>query len=82
MGLMNRDELMRLLLLQSDRKRAVADILVMQGALAKAQANAEMAEFRRVMANRKAGSMVRSKIVPAPRGAVASIWGANAMSAV
>ena len=82
MGLMNRDELMRLLMLQSDRKRAVADILVMQGAVTPAQANSEMAEFRQVMASRKAGSVVRSKIVPAPRGVIAASRDVIAMAAV
>ena len=82
MDLMTRDELMRLLMLQSDRKRAVADILVLHGTLTPSQANAEKAEFRQVMASHKAGSVVRSKIVPAPRGVVASSRDANTMAAV
>jgi hypothetical protein len=71
MGLMTRDDLMRLLMLQSDRKRPVAEILVAQGVLAQQQATVEMAEYRRAVENRRAGSVVRSKIVPAPRGGVA-----------
>src|SRR4051812_20226168 len=66
MGLMTRDDLMRLLMLQSDRKRPVAEILVAQGVLTQEQANAAVAEYRRAMENRRAGSVVRSKIVPAP----------------
>jgi|RhiMethySRZTD1v2_1073278.scaffolds.fasta_scaffold507189_2 hypothetical protein len=70
MGLMTEDQLMRLLMIQSDRKRPVADILVMQGAITKEQASTELAEYRRANAKRRAGSAVRSKIVPAPRGAM------------
>src|SRR3982751_2165598 len=42
MGLITRDQLMRLLMLQADRKTALADILVGQGVLSETQAAAEM----------------------------------------
>jgi hypothetical protein len=68
MGLMTRDELMRLLMIQADRKRPLDEMLVSQGILTERQAAAEMAEFRQSMANRRSVSARPSKIVPAPRG--------------
>jgi hypothetical protein len=64
MGLVNRTQLMRLLMLQEDRKRALPEILVAQGVLTSEQAKAEMLEFRRAQAKRRMGSMVLSKIPP------------------
>jgi len=64
MGLMNRNDLMRLLMLQEDRKRSLSDILVAQGVMTTEWAKAEMLEFRRSQAKRRRGSMVLSKIPP------------------
>jgi hypothetical protein len=47
MGLMTRGHLMRLLMIQADRKRAIADILISQGALTAQKAATEMAAYRR-----------------------------------
>jgi hypothetical protein len=47
MGLMTRGQLMRLLMIQADRKRPIADILVSQGALTQQKAASEMAAYRR-----------------------------------
>jgi hypothetical protein len=63
MGLMTRDDLMRLLMIQGDRKRAVADILVAQGVLTKRQVVAEMIAYRESSAKRRATSVTPSKIV-------------------
>lgn len=82
MGLMTRDELMRLLMIQADRKRALADILVGQGAIHQEQAAAEMAEFRRSMSKRRTGITVLSKIVPTPRSQNAAIRTSDVTTAV
>jgi hypothetical protein len=68
MRLMNRNDLMRLLMIQADRKRPVVEILVGQGVLTSEQKVREMAGFRESMAKRRGGTAVLSKIVPAPRG--------------
>jgi hypothetical protein len=47
MGLMTRGHLMRLLMIQADRKRTIADILVSQGALTPQKVAIEMAAYRR-----------------------------------
>ncbi|HEY3394083.1 MAG TPA: hypothetical protein VGK58_15325 [Lacipirellulaceae bacterium] len=47
MGLMSRSELMRLLMIQADRKRPITDILIEQGALTPQKAASEMAAYRR-----------------------------------
>src|SRR5215813_6686396 len=47
MNLMTRSELMRLLMIQADRKRPLVEIFIEQGMLSAEQASAEMAEFRR-----------------------------------
>jgi hypothetical protein len=69
MGLMTRDELMRLLMLQTDRKRPIAEILVSQGVLTRQQIAEQMSEYRRSIAKRRVGSIAPSKIVPAGRRA-------------
>ena len=46
MRLMTRDDLMRLLMIQADRKRPIAEILVEQGILDERQATSELAAFR------------------------------------
>jgi hypothetical protein len=68
MGLMTRDDLMRLLMIQADRKRPIADVLVALGILGEQQAAAEMAEYRQSMANRRSAVTRPSKIPPMPRG--------------
>jgi hypothetical protein len=47
MGMMSRNQLMRLLMIQADRKRTIADILISQGALTAQRAATEMATYRR-----------------------------------
>jgi hypothetical protein len=47
MGLMSRSDLMRLLMIQADRKRPIMDILIEQGALTPQKAASEMAAYRR-----------------------------------
>jgi hypothetical protein len=47
MGLMTREHLMRLLMIQADRKREIAEILISQGALTGQKAATEMAAYRR-----------------------------------
>jgi len=68
MGLMTRDDLMRLLMIQADRKRPLAEILVRQGVLTAERSSAEMAEFRHTLAKKRNGGAVLSRIVPAARG--------------
>jgi hypothetical protein len=68
MGLMTRDNLMRLLMIQADRKRPLAEILVGQGILTAERSAAEMAEFRRSGAQKRTGRAVLSRLVPAARG--------------
>jgi hypothetical protein len=65
MGLMTRDELMWLLMIQTDRKCPLDRVFVAQGVLSEQQAAAEMAEFRR--SNRRTTTVRASKIMPAPR---------------
>ncbi len=76
MGLMTRDDLMRLLMVQAGRKRPLAEILVGQGVLSNRQLANEMASFRESMLQQRGGSAVITKIVPAPRG-----WNAAARNA-
>jgi hypothetical protein len=73
MGLITHRELTRLLMVQADRKRPLADVFIAQGALSERQVAQEMAEFRQMQANRRAPSVQPSKIVPAPRGQKSAI---------
>ncbi len=68
MGLMTRDDLMRLLMIQGDRKSPLSQVFVTQGVLSEQQVFAELADFRASLARRRAGKTLASKIVPAPRG--------------
>lgn len=68
MRLMTRSDLMRLLMLQADRKRPLADVFVTEGILSEAQVAQEMAMFRQPRANGRTASNQASKIVPRPRG--------------
>jgi hypothetical protein len=81
MGLMTRDQLMRLLMIQADRKRPIAEILIGQGVLGPTQAASEMKEFRRSQAKQRTGSAVLSKIMPKARHRMA-IRTAEATTAV
>jgi hypothetical protein len=67
MGLMTRDELVRLLMIQTDRKRPIADILVSQGVLTKEQVAREMNEYRGALAKRRMDRALPSKIAAAVR---------------
>jgi hypothetical protein len=67
MGLMTRDDLMRLLMIQADRKRPLVEILVGQGILTAERTAAEMIEFRRSQAQKRNRGAVLSQIVPAAR---------------
>jgi hypothetical protein len=51
MRLITRDELMRLLMIQADRKRSLAEILVWQGVLTRSQMERELGAFRSQQAN-------------------------------
>ncbi len=53
MGLMTRDDVMRLLMIQADRKRPIAEILVGQGGLTDEQLEAEMAAYRQAQVRTK-----------------------------
>ena len=46
-GLMTRDQLQHLLMLQADRKPSLVDVLVRQGALTAEQADGQLSEYRR-----------------------------------
>ena len=82
MGLMKRDDLMRLLMIQGDRKRPLAEILVGQGVLTKEKSGAELAEFRQSMAKRRASGTTPSKIVTIRRSQLTPSTTANAATAV
>lgn len=68
MGLMTRSELMRLLMIQADRKRPLAELFVSERILSQRQVDLEMAEFRQMQSNRRTTNIHASTIVPAPRG--------------
>lgn len=81
MGLMTRNELIRLLMIQADRKRPLADVFITEGILSEQLVAREMAEFRQLQANRRAANATASKIVPAPRGHAAAIHGSELIAA-
>ena len=68
MRLMTRNELMRLLMIQADRKRPLADVFVTEGILSEGQVAHEMATFRQPHTNRRTASIQASKIVPRRAG--------------
>ena len=76
MGLMTRNELMRLLMIQADRKRPFAEIVVAEGMLSEQLVAQELAEFRRLQTNRRTRGQ-GSNFVPAPRGHAATIAGSE-----
>jgi hypothetical protein len=63
MGLMKRDDVMRLLMIQADRKRPVAEILVGQGVLTAQQVAIELAAYRQSMIR----PQTKAKVMPTPR---------------
>jgi hypothetical protein len=68
MGLMTRDHLMRLLMIQADRKRPIADILITHGVLTRDQVASELAAYRRAQGRPQvAATMSRARVVPTPR---------------
>jgi len=75
MHLMTRNELMRLLMIQADRKRPLADVFVTEGMLSEQLVDREMAEFRQLQMNRRAANANAAKVVPAPRGHATTIHG-------
>jgi hypothetical protein len=68
MRLITRSELTRLLMIQADRKRPLAEVFVKEGILNERQVSQEMAEFHVLQANRRATRESQLKVVPAPRG--------------
>jgi hypothetical protein len=64
MGLMKRDDLMRLLMIQADRKQPISEILVAQGAITAEEAANELAAFRQ--ARSRPQRMVSLARRPAP----------------
>lgn len=79
MGLMTRDDVMRLLMLQADRKRPITEILVGQGVLSERQMAAELAAYRQSLV-RPQGA--KTKIIPTPRGKDATRSESDAIAAV
>lgn len=65
LGLMTRDELLKLLVIQADRRPQIADVLVHQGVLTEEQMLRELAAFRDLRAKQRAASLIQSKISPA-----------------
>jgi hypothetical protein len=66
MGLMTRDDVMRLLMIQADRKRPIAEILVTQGTLNEQQLASQLTAYRQSLLRPQRETM--TFIVPAPRG--------------
>jgi hypothetical protein len=81
MGLLKRDDVMLLLMIQSDRKRPIADILVGQGVLSRELLEIELAEYRRhqLRPQRESATL---KFVPMPLGRTASRTAADITTAV
>ena len=67
MGFMTRDELMRLLMIQADRKRPVSELLVVLGILTEDHVAAEMMEYRKSLAKQRS-ARARASMASAPRG--------------
>ena len=80
MGLMTRDHVMRLLMIQADRKRPLAEILVGQGALSQEQMEGELAAYRQSLLYPR--SETTTTIVPIPYGKTADRYNKNAMAAM
>jgi hypothetical protein len=80
MGLLTRDQLMRLLMLQSDRQQPISEILVKQGVLGQQQMTAELAEFRQFL--QRPQRTVTRRIVPPPRAKKADLPPVEVIAAV
>jgi hypothetical protein len=80
MGLVTRDELMRLLMIQADRKRPLAEVFVAERMLSQQRVDEEMIAFRRLQASKRAPSVMASKIVPMLRGQAAMRAGGVALA--
>lgn len=80
MGLLTRDQLMRLLMLQSDRQQPISEILVKQGVLGQQQMTAELAEFRQFL--QRPQRTVTRRIVPSPRAKKADLPQVEVIAAV
>jgi hypothetical protein len=78
---MTRDDVMRLLMIQADRRRPIAEILVGQGVLTEEQLEAELAAYRRAQLGPKRPSATM-KFVPMPKRKVAPRAMAENASAV
>lgn len=65
LGLMSRDELLKLLVIQADRRPQIADVLVHQGVLTEDQMRHELTAFRDLRSKQRAASLIHSKISPA-----------------
>jgi hypothetical protein len=78
MRLMTRDEVMRLLMIQADRKCPIAEILIGQGVFTPSQMAAELAAYRRAQIN---PNRTKTTIIPAPRSREAVLT-ANETAAV
>jgi hypothetical protein len=81
MGLLTRDDVMRLLMIQSDRKRPIGDILVTQGVLTLPQFKAEMAAYRRYQLQPKR-PCATMRYVPVPLGRSAADAATESVTAV
>lgn len=71
MGLMTRNDLTRLLMIQADRKRPLAEVLVMEGMLNGKIVARELDAFQQLQSNRRAVKADYFKVVPAPRSDLA-----------
>jgi hypothetical protein len=65
LGLLAEEELQRLLVIQSNRQMPLADVLVIQGALTPAQAEQELAEYRRELERNSA--VIKRRIPTTPK---------------
>jgi hypothetical protein len=70
MGLLNRDDVMFLLMIQSDRKKPIADILVGQGVLDRERLDTELAAYRAHQLRPRREPTLRFVPMPLGRGAV------------
>ncbi len=77
MSLMTRSELMQLLMLQANRKRPLAEVLVTEGMLSEQTVTHYLAEFHQLQANRREPTAEFTKVVPAPRGAAHTLHNAE-----
>ena len=66
MRLMTRDDVMRLLMIQADRKRPIAEILVEQGVLTPAELKSQLAAYRQSLIGPK--RRTTTSVVPMRRG--------------